>query len=74
MNLKALARLRKQKKISQAQMAEALTIEQCTYNRIENGIYELKAKDLPTIAKRLGVTIQELIVLLYCTHENAVTA
>ncbi|UWE05298.1 helix-turn-helix domain-containing protein [Laceyella sacchari] len=71
MNLKALAAIRKNKKVTQVQIAEALGVNKSTYNRIENGEIEMKAVYLPVIAKELGLPVDELSKVLFLAHEVA---
>jgi transcriptional regulator with XRE-family HTH domain len=65
MNLKELRRLRKQKKITQNEMGQALGIAQSVYQRIETGEIELKAKHIPVIAFKLGMTPSKLSEVLF---------
>lgn len=53
--------LRGQKKISQQEMAVFLEITQSAYNRIENGLTELKVSDLKKIAEKLEISIHDLL-------------
>lgn len=53
--------LRKEKGISQKEVAEYLSMHQAGYNRIENGTAELSLVRLYQIAEILGVSVQEIL-------------
>ncbi|GGA46873.1 MAG: helix-turn-helix transcriptional regulator [Firmicutes bacterium] len=66
LNLKALSNYRSKKRISMREMAEALGLKTPGgYARIESGNVKLKAEHLPIIAKMLGLTIVQLVTLLF---------
>lgn len=65
MNLKALVALRKQKKITQEQIAEALGLSKSTYSRIEQGKVHLRASYLPIIAQELGMEVEQLVTIIF---------
>ncbi|MGH8228506.1 MAG: helix-turn-helix domain-containing protein [Steroidobacteraceae bacterium] len=56
-----MARLRKEQDITQVQMAEWLGVSQQTINAYEVGRRRIQVSALPTVAKLLGVTLEELI-------------
>ena len=58
---KNLKRIRKAKKVSQAKLAEALGVCQGAIANWEAGYREPKLKDLPVIARILGVKAEDLI-------------
>lgn len=65
-NLQALAELRAEKKITLLEMAKALGYKaESTYLRIESGESELRAWQIPLIAKRLGLPVEELCKRLF---------
>lgn len=71
LNLQALVVLRKQKKISQAEMAQALGYAQSVYHRIEKGVIDLKARHIPIIAMKLGMKPSQLAKVLFCEKKTA---
>ncbi|WP_044639710.1 helix-turn-helix domain-containing protein [Risungbinella massiliensis] len=71
MNLNALVSLRRKNKITQTQMAEALGCGQSDYQRMESGKYRIKAVDLPVIAAKLNISLNELVNLLFCSQKSA---
>jgi transcriptional regulator with XRE-family HTH domain len=58
---KNLKRIRKAKKVSQAKLAEALGVCQGAIANWEAGYREPKLKDLPGIARTLGVEVEDLV-------------
>ena len=56
-----IAELRKAAGITQVQMAEVLDVSQQTVNSQETGRRRVPVSALPTIARALGVAIEELI-------------
>ena len=56
-----IAELRKAAGITQVQMAEVLDVSQQTVNSQETGRRRVPVSALPTIARALGVSIEELI-------------
>jgi transcriptional regulator with XRE-family HTH domain len=71
LNLNALRNLRKKKKITQTQMAEALGCVQSVYQRIEKGVIKLRAEHLPIIAETLGISVQELAAEIFFDKKSA---
>lgn len=71
MNLKALRDLRKERGISQKEMGAALGFAQSVYHRIETGEISLKAKHIPIIAMKLGMTPAELSEVLFYEIKTA---
>lgn len=66
MNYHNLKLLRTSRGISLQEMADALGLKTAGgYLRIESGENKLKAEHLPTIAKKFGITIEELIKHLF---------
>lgn len=63
LNLPAISMVRKNKKISQQQMADALKISKSVYNRKELGKVPFFSYEIPVIAKMLGI---ESYNDLYC--------
>jgi transcriptional regulator with XRE-family HTH domain len=70
-NLKALALIRKAKGISQQEIGEAIGKDESTYGRIESGKIALKAKDIPIIAKVLGVSVMDIAGAIFFDHDVA---
>lgn len=56
-----MARLRKAQGITQVQMAEWLGVSQQTINAYEVGRRRIQVSALPTVARLLGVTVEELV-------------
>lgn len=56
-----MARLRKDQGITQVQMAEWLGVSQQTINAYEVGRRRIQVSALPTVARLLGVSLEELI-------------
>jgi transcriptional regulator with XRE-family HTH domain len=56
-----IARLRKESHITQAQLAETLGVSQSTMNAYELGNRRVSLSALPTLAKTLGVSPEELL-------------
>lgn len=56
-----MARLRKDQSITQAQMAEWLGVSQQTINAYEVGRRRIQVSALPTVARLLGVSVEELV-------------
>jgi len=56
-----MARLRKDQGITQVQMAEWLGVSQQTINAYEVGRRRIQVSALPTVARLLGVTVEELV-------------
>ena len=56
-----VAQLRKQSGITQVQLAEALGLSQAAITAYENGVRRVPVSMLPTLARILGVSIEELI-------------
>jgi transcriptional regulator with XRE-family HTH domain len=56
-----IARLRKDSQITQVQLAEVLSVSQQTVNAYEMGHRRVPVSALPTLAKALGVSLEELI-------------
>ncbi len=56
-----IAQLRKEQGITQVQLAEWLNVSQQTVNAYEVGRRRMAVSALPTIAKLLGVALEELI-------------
>jgi transcriptional regulator with XRE-family HTH domain len=56
-----IARLRKESHITQAQLAETLGVSQQTVNAYEMGHRRVPVSMLPTLARTLGVSVEELI-------------
>lgn len=72
MNLKAIAAIRKSKKITLQEMANALGLkDKSTYYRIETGEVKMKAEHLPVIANKLGLTVDEITRVLFLGQEVA---
>lgn len=64
-NLKALALIRKAKGVTQLELGKAIGRDESTYSRIESGKVPLKAKDLPAIAKALGIPVMEIAEVIF---------
>lgn len=72
MNLKAITAIRKSKKITLQEMANALGLkDKSTYYRIETGEVKMKAEHLPVIANKLGLTVDEITRVLFLGQEVA---
>jgi transcriptional regulator with XRE-family HTH domain len=71
MNLKALVEIRKQKGVTQVQVGEALGKDESTYGRIESGRIDLKAKDIPMIAKAIDIPVREVVKALFFENDTA---
>ena len=56
-----MAQLRKDQNITQVQMAEWLGVSQQTVNAYEVGRRRIQVSALPTVARLLGVSLEELI-------------
>jgi len=66
MNLEALKQLRKSKKISLMDMADALGLQTAGgYSRLESGENKIKAEQLPAIAEKLEINLDSLTALLF---------
>ncbi|MBB6109219.1 DNA-binding transcriptional regulator, XRE-family HTH domain [Mucilaginibacter lappiensis] len=61
-NTSRVKELRKQKQLSQQNLADALCIEQATYNKLENGKSHPSADLLFRLAKKLDVKVNELMM------------
>lgn len=59
---KNISRLRKEKKITQQEMADKIGLARQTYNRIENGRIVLIGDTIKRLAEALDVTEEELIL------------
>jgi transcriptional regulator with XRE-family HTH domain len=57
---KAIARLRREAKLSQAQLGEPADVDQSGVSRIERGLQELPNPKLAAIAKTLGVSVSRI--------------
>jgi transcriptional regulator with XRE-family HTH domain len=58
-----ISRLRKQKNVTQAQLAERLGVSQQTIQSYEVGRRRIQVDSLPPLAEMLGVSVEELIGL-----------
>ena len=56
-----MAKLRKDQGITQVQMAEWLSVSQQTINAYEVGRRRIQVSALPTVARLLGVSVEELV-------------
>jgi len=56
-----MAHLRKEQSITQVQMAEWLGVSQQTVNAYEVGRRRIQVSALPTVARLLGVSLEELL-------------
>lgn len=56
-----IAEVRKAQSITQVQLAEVLSVSQQTINAYEVGRRRMPVSSLPTIARHLGVSIEELL-------------
>jgi transcriptional regulator with XRE-family HTH domain len=56
-----IAEVRKAQGITQVQLAEVLSVSQQTINAYEVGRRRMPVSSLPTIARHLGVSIEELL-------------
>lgn len=56
-----MAQLRKQSGITQVQLAEALELSQAAITAYESGTRRVPVSMLPTLARILGVSVEELI-------------
>lgn len=70
-NLKPLKLIREAKKIPQKLLADAIGVDATTYSRIENGIIPLKAKDIPIIAKVLGIPTMDIAEAIFFQNDVA---
>lgn len=70
-NLKPLKLIRTAKKIPQKTMGEAIGVDESTYSRIENGIIPLKAKDIPAIARVLGLPVMDIVEAIFFENHVA---
>ena len=68
LNTSRLKELRKQKQLSQQHLADALCVEQATYNKLEKGKSHPSADLLFRLAKKLDVKVSELM-----TEINSIT-
>lgn len=60
-NLGLIKKLREERGFSQQEMADCLHLSGGDkYSRRENGIYNFKASELPLLAKKLGISIEQL--------------
>lgn len=66
MNLQELIRLRKKKNVSQVDLAKTIGLKSpSSWSRVENGKKKLPADALPAIAEKLGLSLFELVFLLF---------
>lgn len=70
-NLKALALIRKAKGITQLELGRAIGKDESTYSRIESGKVPLKVRDLPIIAKVLGIPVLKIAEAIFFDNEVA---
>jgi len=56
-----IKRIRKEKKISQAKLAEALNVKQVTISYIESGRRKVRADEIKVLAVALGVPVAVLL-------------
>jgi transcriptional regulator with XRE-family HTH domain len=56
-----IRRIRKEKKISQAKLAEAVNLKQVTISYIESGRRKVKADEVKALAAALGVKVNALL-------------
>jgi len=56
-----IKRIRKERNISQAKLAEALNVKQVTISYIESGRRKVRADEIKTIAMALGVKVNALL-------------
>lgn len=56
-----IKRIRTEKKISQAKLAEALNVKQVTISYIESGRRKVKADEVKILAAALGVKVNVLL-------------
>lgn len=59
-DLDLIRKTRKSKEFTQDEMAEALHLQRILYNRRERGDVSFKVSELPILAKKLGLSIQDL--------------
>lgn len=60
-NLKLIKHIREQKGISQLEMANALHLKSGEkYTRRENGKYRFQATEIPVVANKLGIKIEDM--------------
>ena len=60
-NLGLIKKMREERGFSQQEMADCLHLSGGDkYSRRENGIYNFKASELPLLAKKLGISIEQL--------------
>lgn len=70
MNIEALVRIRKQKKISQIDLARAIGAKTAgSWSRIEAGKAHLRADALPRVAEVLGISLYDLVLVLFFDHK-----
>lgn len=69
MNLSELARIRRSKRISQQAMAEAIGLrDKSSWSYIESGKTKLATDHLPAIASKLGMSLFDLVHILFFRH------
>jgi transcriptional regulator with XRE-family HTH domain len=74
MKLKLGAKLygyREEKKMNQTEMADLLGMTTSTYARLERGETSLSIEELPKIAERLGIGINELLPETITIHNGS---
>ena len=59
-DLDLIRKTRRSKELTQDEMAEALNITRVLYNRRERGDVSFKVSELPILAKKLELSIQDL--------------
>lgn len=59
-DLDLIRKTRRNKKLTQDEMAEALHLSRVLYNRRERGDVNFKVSELPILAKKLGLSIEAL--------------
>jgi transcriptional regulator with XRE-family HTH domain len=60
--LEEIVRLRKERGISQTEVAEALGVDQSAVSKLESGERGMAVAELATIAELLGVSVESLLV------------
>lgn len=56
-----LLQIREERKMSQHEMSELLSMSSSAYSRLERGETSLPFEDLPGVAKALGIGVQDLL-------------
>lgn len=59
--------LRKKKKVSQKELAQAMGLSQGAVSKIENGKLRLRADQLPIIADKFNMKVDELTKYFYAS-------